>query len=429
MPLKKQLGFWPVVLSGIGIIIGAGIYALVGKAAGISGYWIWAGFLVSAFVAVLTGLSYAELSSMIPKAGAEFHYTKKAYGRRVGFITGWILILAGVISCATVALGFGNYFFSLFGISPVLAAIGLLASCIFLISKGIKESVTIGVIFTVFEALGLIFIILISLPFVFSGGNFARIFDFSTFDLFSIIKTAALVFFAFIGFEEIVRLAEETKNAEKNIPKALFAAIAFSTVIYILVSISAVSVLTPQELAASNAPLGDVAGKILGPNAFLILSGIALIATASTVLLILIATSRIVYGIAEDKELPHIIAKVDRKTHTPIIAVALSGILAMAFLFVGGIELIANSTDLMLFIAFAIVNLTVIRLRFSEPKMHRPFKIPFNIGRVPIPAVLGFLTSSLLMFGINKDAFIVGLGLVALGIAFEEFHYRKFIKF
>jgi len=285
------------------------------------------------------------------------------------------------------------------------------------------------VLFSILEALGLIFIILISLPFVFSGGNFERIFDLASFNFLSVLQTAALVFFAYIGFEEIARLAEETKNAEKNIPKALFIAIAFSTVIYVMVSISAVSVLTPAELSASNAPLGDVAGKILGPNAFLILSIIALFSTASTVLLVLLATSRIVYGIAEDKELPHIIAKVDRKTNAPVFAVILAGVLAIAFLFIGKIELVASVTDLMLFIAFALINLTVIKLRFSHPDEKRPFKIPLNIGKIPIPAILGFLTCSLLLFGIKKEVFIVGIALILLGIAFEEFHYRKFIKF
>lgn len=428
MSLQKQVGLLPVMLSGVGVILGAGIYALIGEAAGIAGFAVWLGFAAAALVAAFTGLSYAELSSMIPKAGAEFHYVKKAFGRKTGFFTAWLLILAGLISTATVSWGFGNYFNALTGIPGISAAVILVGACTLIIYSGIRKTTGIASILTIIEVLGLLIVIAIGLPLFFSQGIAQKVFDFSSFSIVSILQAAALVFFAFIGFEEIVRLSEETKNSEKNIPKALLIAIAFSTIIYILVSISAVSVLTPQELAESKAPLGDVAGSVFGEQAFLILSLIALISTASTALLILLATSRIIYGIAEDKEIPHIIARIDHNSGSPSIAVLLASFLSIAFLFFGSIATVASATDFILFIAFIIVNFSVIKLRFSQPLAERPFKIPFSIAKIPVTAVFGIIACVVLILNVKPEVIAVGVALIAVGIIFEAHHERKHEK-
>ena len=144
--LKKELGLTEAVLCGIGIILGAGIYVIIGPAAGLAGNALWLSFLLASTVAAFTGLSYAELSSMYPKAGAEFEYTKNAFGRRIGFFVGWMTIIAGVVSASAVALGFAGY---LFNLSPLIglpqipvvaAAILLIILCSFVVFIGIKQS-------------------------------------------------------------------------------------------------------------------------------------------------------------------------------------------------------------------------------------------------------------------------------------------------
>src|SRR3989338_6806738 len=425
MALKKQLGFLPVMLSGIGIILGAGIYALIGKAAGVAGYGVWLSFVLAAIVAGFTGLSYAELSSMIPKAGAEFHYAKKAFGKSIGFFTAWLLVLAGFISAATVALGFGGYLQAFAGIPLIAGAIALLVACTVIIYFGIRQSTGIASVFTIIEAAGLLIIIAIGLPLLFSPAVIGKVFDFGSFSMQFVVQAAALIFFAYIGFEEIARLAEETKDAERNIPKALLVSIIVSTILYVLVALAAVSVLSPEALASSNAPLGDVAGKVFGSSAFLLLTIIALFSTANTVLLILLATSRLLYGIAEDKELPHIISRVDRKTQTPTVALIVAAVFSIAFLFFGNISTIANATDFLLFAAFIVINLSVIKLRYSLPEAERPFKIPFNIGKLPVIPVLGVLACLFLISGIEARIIGVGAALAFLGLAFEKHHWRK----
>lgn len=424
MPLKKQLGLLPVVLSGIGVILGAGIYALIGEAAGIAGYGLWIGFVIAALVAAFTGLSYAELSAMIPKAGAEFNYAKKAFNRKIGFFTAWLLILAGVISAATVAWAFGSYLNALTGFPVIPAAVMLSGFCTLVIFTGVKQSTSLAGALTIIEILGLIIIIAIGLPLL-SSSRMAEILNFSGFSIASMFQAAALVFFAYLGFEEIVKLSEETKNPEKNIPKALIIAIAVSTILYVLVAFSALSVLTPEQLASSNAPLGDVAGTVLGGNAFLLLSFIALVSTASTALLILLSTSRIIYGIAKDNEIPHIIARIDKNTQNPTLAVFAAFILSVIFLFFGSISIVANATDFLLFVAFVIVNASVIKLRYSLPNLERPFRIPFSIGRIPITAVLGIIACIALALNIKPEIMALGIAVSVLGIIFEHYYERK----
>ncbi len=138
--LKRELGLFEVTLSGVGIIVGAGIYALIGKAAGLAGNSVWLSFAISALIAVFTRLSYAELSSMFPKAGAEYVYALNAFGKRAAFVAGWLIIFSGVIAASTVALGFAGYFDALFDFPPVLSAIILIAVLSFIIFYGIKES-------------------------------------------------------------------------------------------------------------------------------------------------------------------------------------------------------------------------------------------------------------------------------------------------
>jgi basic amino acid/polyamine antiporter, APA family len=406
--LKRELGLFEATLCGVGIILGAGIYALVGKSAGLAGNAVWISFLIAAIVAGFTGLSYAELSSMFPKSGAEYVYTKKAFGKGIAFLVGWLVIVSGIIASTAVALGFAGYFAALFGTAIIPVAIGLLLVSTLIIFYGIKQSVRVAVIFTIIEAAGLLLIIFIGLPYIGTVDYFAM----PSFD--GVFSAAALIFFAFIGFEEMVRLSEETKNPKTTIPKALVIAIAITTIIYMLVGLSSVGILGWEALGASDAPLADVADAAL-PGSGGILSIIALFATANTVLLLLLAASRITYGMAKEHSLPHILANVHKKTRTPWVAISVISLLSILFLFVGNIEMVANLTNFTVFITFIIINLSLIKLRHTHPKLKRPFKTPFNIGKLPVLALLGVLTSVFLLMNLELQIHLYGVVLIAIG--------------
>jgi len=410
--LERTLGLFEVVLSGVGIILGAGIYALIGKAAALGGNGIWLSFVIAAVVASFTGLSYAELSSMFPKSGAEYVYTKSAFGKKIAFIIGWALIIGGVFSASTVALGFGGYLNAITNFPVIFGAIILLLLSAFVLFLGVKESARAAIIGTFIEAGGLILIIAIGIP------HFGSVDYLDIPDLSGVVSAAALIFFAYLGFEEISRMSGETKNPTKVIPTAIIISIVITTILYILVAISSVSILPASQLASSNAPLADVASEVLGPSAHFILSIIALFSTANTVLMMQFATSRLAYGIS-DKYKPLTILRSISKNHTPYIAIILVTIASIIFLFFGEISLIAYLTDFTVFLAFIVVNLSLIYLRYREPKLKRPFKVP----TILIP-LFGAISSFLIMLTIPFDILIYGVLMVLIGIPVYYFSNR-----
>lgn len=403
---------WEATLCGVGIIFGAGIYALVGKAAALGGNAVWISFGISAILAALTGLSYAELSSMFPKAGAEYVYSLKAFGRRLAFMTGWLILISGVFSAATVSLGFAGYFSVLFGSPVTITAFALMAIMSLLLLYGIKQSAWVGIIFTTIETAGLILIIFIGLPYLGS----VNYFEMSAEGLSGILGASALIFFAFIGFEEITRLSEETKNPTRNMPRALIIAIAISTVIYMLVAISAVSILGYDALGHSKAPMADVADKALGPNAHTLLSVIALFATANTVLLILLATSRMLYGMAAAGSLPTGIAWVHPRRRTPWTSIIIVGIVSIALLAFRDISVMAGITDFAVFLTFVIINLSLISLRY-HPAARAAFRVPLSIGRFPILPAAGAALSFFMIYYLGTDIVLIGIAAAVAGLA------------
>lgn len=408
--LKRELGLFEVTLSGIGIILGAGIYALIGEASGLAGNSLWLSFAVSALIAIFTGLSYAELSSMFPKASAEYEYTAHAFGKRLAFIIGWLIILSGAIGASTVALGFGGYFKELFSMPIITSAFVLIIVLSFLLFLGIKESALFAVAATLIETAGLLIIIFIGIPYLGKVDYFEM-----PLGMDGVFQAAALVFFAYTGFESIVKLSEETKSPEKTIPKGLILAILISVVLYILVAISAVSVVGWENLSRSDAPLADIAFFAFGSNAFIFLTIIALFSTANTVLLMMLGSSRIMYGMASSFHLPSILSKVHFLRRTPWIAIIITALLSLLFIFAGNIAFVANVANFTLFVTFFVINASMIVLRYREPDVKRPFRVPFTIGRFPLLAFLGILFSIFMLLQLEAKVILVGTALVVVG--------------
>jgi APA family basic amino acid/polyamine antiporter len=414
--LKRTLGLIETTFYGVGVILGAGIYALIGKAAGLAGNAVWAAFAIGAFIAAFTGLSYAELSSMFPKAGGEYVYTEKAFNKRLAFLVGWLIVVGGVIAAATISLGFSGYFSVIFHTPVIPIAIGLIFALSLLNFWGIRESAIADIIATIIELGGLVAIIAFGLKYIGTVDYTAL----PPLGFPGLLSATALIFFAFLGFEDIVRLSEETRNPTRTIPRALILSIIISTVIYISVAIAAVSVVGWQALSTSEAPLALVAQTAFGAKAFLILAITALFATFNTVLVTLIATSRMMYGMAEDGGLPKILRNVHTKFQTPWLAIAITGVASAAFVLLGKIELVASLTDFALFTVFALVNLSLLWLRYKMPATKRPFKT------LALLAVIGAISSAGMLFYLGKTAWLIGAAMIVTGLlAYELFKIRK----
>jgi APA family basic amino acid/polyamine antiporter len=410
--LKREIGLFSLILYGVGIILGAGVYALIGKAAGMAGNSVWASFIVAAIVGSFTGLSYAELTSVFPKEAAEYVYVKNAFkNNMMAFLIGWIEICADMIAASAVALGFAGYFSAIFGTPIVLTAIGLLAVLSLVNFWGIKQSTKINVICSLVEVGGLILVILLGARYFGSVNYFDTPYGFT-----GILGASALIFFAFIGFEDIANVSEEVKNPRKNLPKSILASIAITTILYVLVSIAVVSVVDWHELATSTAPLATVASNVFGPNAFFIMSFIALFATGNTVLVLLIVGSREIYGIARDGILPKILSRLNKKRGTPYVSILFVAAVTILFVFLSDIKIVASITDFGTFLVYIFVNASVIILRYTKPNIKRPFKLPLSIGKFPIISFLGLTTSVLLMLNLEPFTVLLGLALLATGI-------------
>jgi len=434
LKLRRSLSLFEATIYGIGIILGAGIYALIGEAAGNAGNALWLSFVIGAAVSALTGLSYAELSAMYPKAAAEYIYVKKAYASKfLAFLIGWLLIFTGVLSVATVALGFSGYFNQIIGIGrspgqnqiPFAVLIGVAAVLIAALSCvnfwGIKESSNMNVVSTIAEVGGLILIIFLAL----ASGSFGSVNYLEMPKGFGgVIAASILVFFAYLGFEEIVNVAEETKKPKKFIPKAIVTAIIVTTILYILVSLATVSLAKWDSLGDAANPLALAASKsFLGENAGLVMSFIALFATGNTVLIILVVTSRMIYGIARDRALPQFLSKLHPKRKTPLYAIIAIMFLSIAFLFLGRIETIASLTSLGAFITFAVINLSLIWLRYTKPDLNRPFRVPLNIGKFPVLPFIGAIFCVFMVYQFKLIEMGIGFAIILIGALI--YHLRK----
>ena len=410
--LKRSLGLFECMLMGVGVMLGAGIYALVGQAAALAGNMVWLSFFGASIVAGITGLSYAELSSYIPKAGGEYYYARRAFGNLVAFLVTWLLLLGVAVCSATVAVGFAGYLSAMTGVHEIWSAVLLIVAASALLVYGIKQSARVAVVCTVIELVGLVIIIGVGLPRIgtidylemASGGGFG------------VLSAAALIFFAYIGFEEIVQLAEETRNAPKNIPRALLLSIVVTTILYVIVALCAISVLGWEKLGDSKAPLADVAAVALGQKAFFVLSVIALFSTGNTVLILLMSAARLMYGMAEDGNLPHTFAKVHERFQTPYMATGAVAALAIVLIVtLKKLTVVANLTNFSLLATFAIINAAVIVLRFREPETHRPFQVPVRLGRLPVIPCLGAISSLAMLLFVGWMALIVGTALLLAG--------------
>ncbi len=410
MTLKRVLGPVQVTASGIGIIIGAGIYVLLGAATAKAGAAVWLSFLAAGLLSAFTALSYAELASMFPKSSAEYEFTRQVAPAWIAFVVGWMMTIGILVAAGAVTLGFAQYVRHFVSWPARFTALGLLVVHGAILMAGVAHSARLTTIFSLVQVAGLLGVIAIGLPHV---GDVNLLADAK---VGGVLGGASLVFFAFIGFDEVITLSEETRDAERTIPRALLAALAISTLLYVLVAITSVSVIGSDALGASTRPLADVIAHVMGGTAAGIVAVIAVISTFNTSLLALSSGSRMMYGMATNGALPIGLSSVHSKRQVPQNAIWVSLVLVAGFILVGNLELIASVTDFAIYLVFVAVNLTVIVLRFRQPNANRGFRSPLSIGRVPIFPLLGLAAVALMVPHLERTSVLLGSALVGLGL-------------
>lgn len=383
--LQRSLGLAALTFYGVGDILGAGIYALVGAVAGIAGSSGWLSFLVAMAVALLTGLAYAELGGRYPHSGGESFFCQHAFrSETAGFLIGWLVFCSGVVSLATVSRACAGYFAALAppGWNPPLIGIEAAVIVVVLCSLaainfwGMRQSSAVNIVFTCIEAGGLLAIIGAGLWYL--GGEPAVEVAAAPADWSAVARGGALAFFAFIGFEDMVNVAEEVKHPRRNLPLAILAAALISGTMYIAVSCVATSVIAPRDLAQSTAPLTDVIRTAAPATPKWLFTFIALFAIANTGLLNFIMTSRLLYGMSRQQLLPAWLAAIHPTRHTPYRTILIVLLIAAVLSLSGTLAYLAETTSLLILIVFGTVNLSLIVIRRRD-KAAAGFRVPLIV--------------------------------------------------
>ena len=397
--LSRDLSLFDITMIGIAGMIGAGIFALTGIAAGIAGPAILIAFLFNGIIATFTGLAYAELGSAIPQAGGGYVWIKEALGNYAGFIAGWVDWAAHTIACSLYAVTFGAFlseflvrFAGLDFPQEVLAKISSLLIVSFLAYVnfvGVKESGKLGGVVTLLKIIILLIFAFFGLSRTFSYPNWESAFQpFMPHGFVGVLAAMGLTFIAFEGFEIIVQSGEEVKNPERNIPKAIVVSLWVTVAIYILVAFSllgAVKADVPSweylgKLAEFS--LVRVADEIMPLGGVLIIAG-GLISTISAMNATIYSSSRVVFALSRSGYLHRTLAAINEKTKTPHLAILFSYVI-IATASLAPIEAVASAASLMFILLFMFVNSALVILRLRRPDLKRSFKVPF----VPILPLL-----------------------------------------
>lgn len=393
--LTRTLGGWQVLFYGLGSMLGAGIYALIGRAAEHLGNAVWVAFLVAMVAALLTGLSYASVGSRFPKAGGAAYISQRAFGwPMLSYVVGLSVTMSGLTSMATGAQAIAENIDKVVPAAlPVkLVAIGFVALLGLLVFWGINESMKVNIVCTIVEAGGLLFIILVGVRF-WGGVNYLETahdtpgLPGSGLVLGLVLQGAVLTFFSFIGFEDILNVSEEVKNPRRDVPFGLVGAMIAATLIYLAVAVTAVSVVPWQELAASKTPLMEVARRAAPwfhgiDNVYL---GITIFAIGNTALLNYIMGSRLLYGMSRQMLLPPVLGRVHAVRRTPHVAIAVLWGIVVLLILSGSVKQLAEATVLLLLSVFVVINAALVLLQRRPAEPYGGFEIP---SVIPIAGAL-----------------------------------------
>jgi amino acid transporter len=391
--LKRELGLPLVVFYGLGNILGAGIYVLVGKVAGEAGMLAPLAFFVACLVAAVTAFTYAELTARFPLSAGEAVYVQQGFAKvSLSVLAGLLISLAGLVSAATIVLGFVGYLQVFVDIPVWVGAVGLSLVLGAVAAWGIGKAVLIAALLTILEIIGLVIIIFVgwdqlgSLP-----ERWSELIPSQGFVQWQgVFVGAFLAFYAFLGFEDMVNVAEEVKKPERNLPLAIVIALVLSTILYFLVSLVAVLTVAPSQLAESNAPLATVYEVATGKSPQLI-TIISLFAVVNGALIQMIMVSRIFYGMSSQGWLPDWLGYVHPKTHTPVIATALVTLAVLILALWLPLVALAKATSFFILIVFALVHIALWRIKRSQPLPQGVRPVPMWMPVLGVILTLGLI--------------------------------------
>ena len=435
--LKKDLSAFDVTVLGVGVIVGAGIFVLTGNAAATeAGPAITLSFVLAAIVCVLAALCYSEFAAMVPVAGSAYTFSYATLGQLVAFIIGWDLVLEFTVGASAVAVGWSAYVNStldqIFGFtlpSEISAAPGeegggvnllamlIVAALAYLLIRGIRMTAKLNTVLVAITVLVLLVVIGLGATEV-STGNWTPYFPFGAS---GIIGGAAVVFFAFIGFDIVATTAEETRNPQRDMPIGIIASLVIVTVLYVAVS-AVITGMVPYSELGSAAPVADAFDTLGKPVVASFVYAGALVALTNTVLILMLGQSRVAFAMARDRLLPDRLARTHPRYGTPH---RITIIMAVVIALLAGFTTISTLADLVsigTLFAFTLVAFGIILLRRTDPDRPRPFRTPL----VPVVPILAIILSIVLMATLDGLTWIRFLIWMAIGfVVYFAFSRRR----
>lgn len=413
--LKRELGVFGAVMMGMGSIVGTGVFVSIGIAAGVAGTAVILAVTIGALVAVCNGLSSAQLAANHPVSGGTYEYGYKYLNPWLGFIAGWMFLLAKTASAATAALGFSGYLLNAFGLIsdglliPLALAVVILFTVIVL--SGIRRSNHINIAIVCVTLLSLIFFIIAGLPTVVSTGasNLTPLFsEDASNPVAGLLQASALMFVAYTGYGRIATLGEEVREPRQTIPKAIAITMIVVMLLYISVAVVGIGIVGAESLSAATnqqaAPLVVAAQSFGIPGSTQILALGAVTAMLGVLLNLILGLSRVLLAMARRRDLPSSLARLNQSRTTPYLAVLVVGIAISCFVLIGNVRTTWSFSAFTVLIYYALTNLSALKLSKAEqlyPKW---------------VAWVGLASCLFLAFWVEQQIWLIGIGLILIGL-------------
>lgn len=402
--LKRSLSLPLITLYGLGTILGAGIYVLIGEVAAVAGMHMPLSFLLASLLAIFTAFAYAELSARYPFSAGEAVYVQHGFGVKVlSQVVGLAIVIIGVVSSAAISRGFVGYlnvfvhFPDAWVITILVVSMGLIAIW------GISESVMVAAIFTLAEILGLLMVLFVAVPDITvlheympqilpSGDELLR----GGF-WFGVLSGAFLAFYAYIGFEDMVNVAEEVQLPHRNLPLAIILAMVITTIFYVSIALVAITAVPLEDLAGHEAPLAFIYQFKTGSSP-VVITLISVFAVINGALIQIIMASRILYGMSRQGWLPKALGTVHHRTRTPLIATLVVTFVVLFFALWLPLVTLAKITSFITLMVFALINLALLRIKKRYPLPPDMQSADIKIYPAWIPATGALVSIAMIMF-------------------------------
>ncbi|KTC86574.1 APC family permease [Legionella brunensis] len=381
--LIRALSLGALITYGVGDILGAGVYALIGKIAGHAGPLAWLSFTIAMSVVFLTALSYSELCSRFPKSGGVSIFIQEAFGQEwLSILVGFLLFSATILSMSTLSQAFIGYLRALGFMMPNWLGIAGFLSILLLINvRGIKQSSITNIISTAVEVSGLLMVLAFGCLYLLKTNNQPIVTPPESMPgVGDVLHGAALAFFAFIGFEDLANVAEEVKKPEKNLPRGILYSLGIAGLLYLGVSWVSTAIVPMSELNQSNSPLLEVVSKSYPEMPISLFSVIAIFAVSNSTLVNYITASRLLYGMSKVNLLPKFLQTIHRGYHTPYVAILLIFPLVLGLASFGSLKGLAGSTSAVILTVFSFSSVALIKVKLKE----RNRKTSAQLFRVPM---------------------------------------------